>query len=197
MSLYSPEGWLFIHVRKTGGTTLRNLLLAPLVRYLTTPHDTATSVRDHMGKLGAEGHWNLAFKFAFVRDPYTWVESMRRHAIKQEDHPLNIDANDVEAWPKRLEQACEAHEPTTDGILCHQSEMVTDENGNVIVDRICRFENYAPEVSWLCKHLGLNMPYPLPKTGLHDSYTEPITGEYRESIARHFGVEFDLLGYKK
>jgi chondroitin 4-sulfotransferase 11 len=197
MSLYSPEGWLFIHVRKTGGTTLRNLLFAPLVRYLTIPHDPAYMVKDHLFKMDAIGHWNIAFKFAFVRDPYTWVESMRRHCIAQQDHPLNLAANDVEAWPERLAQACETHEPTTDGILCFQSEMVTDHRGNTLVDRLCRFENYPAEIEWLSKHLGFHMPRNIPTTGAHSVPMEPVIGQYRESIAHFFSDDFNALGYQK
>lgn len=195
MSLYSPQGWIFIHVRKTGGTTVRNLLLGPLVRYLTTPHDMAYYVRRHMAEREALGLWNMAFKFAFVRDPYTWVESMRRHAIAQEDHPLRADAYNISEWPARLAQACENREQTTDGTFCFQSEMVMD-RGTLIVDRLCRFENYHDEVRWLGNHLGIDIPERLPHEGLHDVPQAPIDGQYRLDIAKYFSDDFKALGYE-
>ena len=195
MSLYSPRGFIFIHTRKTGGTSLRNMLLSPLTRYLIGPHSTAIETRDHMSSLGGWGMWNLAFKFAFVRNPYTWVESMRRHALVQEDHVLHSEAHWIKSWPDRLAKACRDHEATTDGTLCFQHEMVM-EGGEPIVDRLCCFENYADEVRWILDHLGIEQPELLPHVGKHGIEPIEIEGQYRAAIADNFARDFELLKYE-
>lgn len=198
MSLYSPQGFIFIHNRKTGGTTMRNLLMGPLVRYLTIPHDPSESVRKYMLSLRAEGHWNLAFKFAFVRSPYTWVESMRRHAVAQEDHPLREDAmGDVLAWPERLAEACQDKLLTTDGRILFQRHMVLGLKGEHILDRICRFENYADEVRFVLDHLGLEEPPILPHVGVHNVREIEPSGAYARAIAKHFAEDFEALEYQR
>lgn len=196
MSLYSPQGFIFIHNRKTGGTSLRNLLTGPLVRYLTIPHESAHGTLRHMRGIGAEGVWNLAFKFAFVRNPYTWVESMRRHAIAQRDHPLRIAAlGDVLEWPRTLADACWAEQPTTDGALLFQRDMVLGERDCMILDRLCRYENYHDEVAWLLDNLGIGHPGILPTVGITKVPTVEPSGSYAKAIAEHFAEDFKALSY--
>lgn len=198
MSLYSPQGFIFIHNRKTGGTTMRNLLLGPLVRYLTIPHESAEGVRKYMHDLRADGQWSLAFKFAFIRSPYTWVESMRRHAIAQEDHPLREYAQgEVLEWPEHLAQACQDRLITTDGRILFQRDMVLGPKGEHILDRLCRFENYADEVRFVLDHLGLEDPQILPRVGMHNVPEIEPAGAYARAIAKHFAGDFEALNYKR
>lgn len=195
MSLYSPKGYLFVHNCKAGGTTVRNLLQGPLVRYLTVPHDPAIRVRNYMRNIGAEGQWNLAFKFGFVRDPYAWVESYRRHCVAQKDHPLNWVANEPASFPYWLARACERMVPTDNGPICFQRDMVLGQDGEQILDRICRFENYEGEVRWLCEHLGIECPEILPQTGINEVPSAEVIGAYKNAIIEHFIGDFTALGY--
>lgn len=175
---------------------MRNLLVGPLVRYLTTPHESAGGILGHMRSIGAEGVWNLAFRFAFVRSPYTWVESMRRHAIAQLDHPLRIAASaEVTEWPRLLAAACWDELPTTDGRLMFQRHMVLGYGGEMILDRLCRYENYRDEVAWLLDHLGIPHPDTLPMAGMTDVPTVEPAGEYARAIAEHFAGDFKALNY--
>lgn len=175
---------------------MRNLLLGPLVRYLTIPHEPAEGVRKYMQSQHAEGHWNLSFKFAFVRNPYTWVESMRRHAVAQVDHPLREYAlGSAVEWPGHLAQACADKLPTTDGKILFQREMVMGPNGKQILDRLCRFENYADEVRFVLDHLGMEVPGMLPRVGVHGVQEVEPSGAYARAIAEHFSEDFKALNY--
>lgn len=197
MSLYSPSGFIFIHNRKTGGTTMRGLLLGPLVRYLTIPHESAEGVRKYMRDLRAEGQWMLSFKFAFIRSPYTWVESMRRHAVAQVDHPLRDDAmGEPLDWPAKLAQACRDRLITTDGRLLFQRDMVLGPSGEQILNRLCRFENYNDEVKWILDHLGIEHPGYLERTGEHGVPEIEPAGSYAQAIAEHFAEDFEALNYE-
>lgn len=176
---------------------MRNMILGPLVRYLGSPHDSAASVRHRMIDQKAEGIWNMAFKFAFIRNPYTWVESMRRHAIAQEDHPLHQKAQGpIEDWPEVLYVACRDQIETTDGKLMFQRDMVLDLRGKSLLDRLCRFENYADEVKYITELLGIQQQE-IPHVGLTDVPTAEIGGEYRAMIATYFYHDFIALNYEQ
>lgn len=196
MSLYSPKGYLFVHNPKAGGTTVRNLLEGPLVRYLTVPHDPAIRIQRHMKNIGAEGQWNLAFKFAFVRNPYSWVESYRRHCVGQKDHPLNWIAEQPEGFPYWLARACDRMVDTPNGPICFQRDMVLGPNGEDLLDRVCRFENYEGEVRWLCEHLGIECPEVLPQTGVNDVPSVEVSGKYKDAIIEHFIGDFTAFNYE-
>lgn len=198
MSLYSPSGYLFIHNPKTGGTTARNLLAGPLVRYLTKPHARAIDVMRWMKDRGAEGHWHLAYKASFIRNPYTWVESMRRHCAADNTHPLHPFAIErFDSWPYWLSNACYKRIDTPQGAICYQRDMVLGLDGEPILNHLARFENYVDEMKSILATIGLPVPNELPNTGLNPEPERVIDGEYRKAIAEYFAQDFELLNYEK
>ena len=73
--------------------------------------------------------------------------------------------------------------------------------GEVVVDRILRFERLADEVSEVARHLGIDDLPELPrakggvrKPGLH--YRDPFDDADRAKIGRVFAREIALLGYE-
>lgn len=76
------DGYTFIHIFKTGGTSIRSLLEG---EEILGCHSTAKHTEDHFRAQGALAlaKYQATFKFAFVRNPYEWLGStyayIRRH----------------------------------------------------------------------------------------------------------------------
>ena len=74
-------------------------------------------------------------------------------------------------------------------------------NGEIAVDRVCRYENLAAELDGLRVRLGLPARLDLPraKSGFRKdkrSYREILNDEQKAKIEALFGEEIGLFGYQ-
>ena len=99
MSFYSEEGnFAFIHNPKTGGSSIRDMLQEAFddAGYVAPCHTPASEVRKLVGRDEVPDVW----LFGFVRDPYAWVESIRRYTAQMPDSMLSpwVDARYFKYW---------------------------------------------------------------------------------------------------
>lgn len=189
MSYYLPGEYLFTHIPKTGGTSIRNWIGTEDSWYLMQPHSSAHEVRGYMVSHGMERQWDEVFKFAFVRNPYDWVESLRRFAEVTLDHPLHEAAS----WDPSefVEHAFgwDRYKPMPEGGMIPQTEMFTSGF------QIYRFEKYDEACRDLSRQLQIE------GAPLHENYNPepaiPVEGAYREAIADLLTYDFHKLGYPK
>lgn len=190
MSFHSPSGnWVFIHVPKTGGSSIRDMLrdAFPDADYLSLAHDGPEEVRAVMG----EARWSEAFKFAFVRNPYTWVESMRRYALRQPGSRLYDFAGEDNAvgFVEELYRACDDEYLTPNGRLRFQRRLVEG------LDAVFRFETFPASVGLLSYAIKADLP--IQHKNRNGQPAIPIRGEYRAAIARWFRADFEKLQYPR
>lgn len=74
-------------------------------------------------------------------------------------------------------------------------------NGEVAVDKICRFENLQEDLEEVCKNIGITEQLELPyaKSGFRKdkrNYREILGEEQRDRIAELCRAEIELLGYE-
>lgn len=196
MSLYSPsKNFLFTHVPKTGGTSMHRWLTAniPDAEYLTYEHKGDAGCHLYcMGSfriMGAE-KWRDAWKFAFVRSPYTWVESLRRYALLRPEGARYAKASDnLVSWVEDLYERCTAMEHTPNGPMMLQHLWVHG------CDSVFRFEDLADRVGYIAHELGIDAAA-FPHANFNGQPEQPIDGEYREAIAHYFKEDFEALGYE-
>lgn len=157
--IYSRQlRFLFVHVSRTGGMSLRNFLYRQCrdLRSISPQH---CSVLPAIELLGEE--WPTFYKFAVVRNPWerlhSWYALMARHsktahthAIADPDHPhwRGFDAF-LETW-----LSIQRDHAGTSVSQLSQSAQLSDAHGNLAVDHIARFEHYREEISQLCRRLA-------------------------------------------
>src|SRR5262249_45071252 len=84
------------------------------------------------------------------------------------------------------------------GLLRPQSEFVTDEDGRLLVDQVCRFEALQADFDRLCERLRLPASR-LPRINVTDQEPHPcqIDRELQEAVADVYRGDFDLFEYDR
>ena len=132
--------------------------------------------------------WNGYFKFCVARNPWDRVISQYYWRCRDlpEDKRPSID---------------EFLESTHVRSLMRKGYQLYTINGELQVDRICRYERLAEDLEAVRQHLGLPEPLVLPKTKStyrsdRRHYREVLTPAQRDRIGELFAEEIRLLGYE-
>lgn len=214
MLLSNKYNFLFVHIAKTGGTSVR-AALQPL-RW----HDPAYYPMWLCSKLsGLMGHrigtkfprharviaamemlpreqFNSLFKFAFVRNPWD-LQISSYHHLKRERPQLLQGIDDFAAflrWKLDPQRPWQYHIDTSIEL---QSDYVIDLHGNVIVDFIGRYESLQQDFDYVCRRIGIR-PFVLPhkrKATDRRNYQQYYTDETRQLVADHFSRDIELFDY--
>lgn len=185
---------IFVHVPKTAGTSIeRALLRSP--DQVVGGHTTALGYRRKFPTEFAD-----YFKFAVVRHPLTRFLSAYRYL---RERPVQSALNNVgihecgtfEHWMSNVRE----HPELLDGIvhLQPQHRFVCDERGEVLLDRIYRYE--ALDVAWadISGRLGIQVK-PLARLNASKAATsaELTTDWIVQWIAESYAEDFRLGDYR-
>ncbi|WP_136810830.1 sulfotransferase family 2 domain-containing protein [Desulfosediminicola flagellatus] len=154
---------IFIHIPKTAGTSLTSILSDPQCNNKTTqlflpfkpgdnkfdpppPHFRAYDYvkYDHI----TTELFHSYFKFAFVRNP--WDRIVSEYKYRLHAHRYSFKKFLFEHFPK----------PSWNDKYCHvipQYDFLHDENGNLLVDFIGRFENIQDDFTYVCDQLNIKL----------------------------------------
>ena len=205
------NNFLFVHVPKTGGTSVRHALR----KYRHNPdifrinqtlacfgievnhfsrdfrklkfraHERADRIADVM----PDEIFQRLFKFAFVRNPWDLIASLYKFIRKTPSHKRHRLVNRM-SFPEFIDFALFKQ-------LCHQKRLLTDQNGNLLVDFVGRFENLESDFAQVARQLQLDAKIPhLNQTNpsaYQDFYDEnlraKVSSAYRDDIEQ-FQYEF-------
>ncbi len=182
--------------RQLGGLGCRNFR-APLSEY--SKDDVADLFRTHHAKKKYYNHmpareirpgigeeiWNSYYKFCFERNPWDRMASLYFWLNKKGAAPSMEAFLDSEK-PELLKRR---------GIGAYTID------GEVVVDRICRFEQIQEDLDEVCRTLGIagTLELPFTKAGHRKdkkNYHDIMTDRDRDRIAEMFKDEIELLGYE-
>jgi hypothetical protein len=147
MAIISPNNkFCFIHVNNTGGTTITYLLKKHFtdLQYIGDTYCTIKQVLDVIPEA------NDYYKFAYVRHPYDWLNSMYSHIYNNGLHPDNklvkqLDFYEFIIWLgdvglKRNSSELPIYKKQSDYLFTR---------GHLFIDKIYRYEE-------LCNDIGLS-----------------------------------------
>jgi chondroitin 4-sulfotransferase 11 len=208
--------FIFIHIQKTGGVSISNLLR----RYspTTTPGRGLRHISARRALKQVENPDDY-FKFAFVRNPwdrlvswYTMIDEARKGVADGTAEPMTrrlIKKNNLFKYVLRCGPTfdefvinCTEKQWMGNGYYSftfNQLRYLTDKNGEVLVDYIGRFENLAQDISHVFDKLGLEasqLEIPHENRSAHSHYSEMYTPETREIVRKRFRRDIEFFGYE-
>jgi len=207
--------FLFVHIAKTGGTSIRSALntlrwkdthalpLAILNRISSLfGHKLACKFPRHAKAIAAyemlpREFYNSLFKFAFVRNPWDLQVSSYHHLRRERPHLIAHlkGFEDVLRWKFDANRPYQFHIDTSIEL---QSDYLIDLHGNVIVDFIGRYERLQEDFDEVCRRIGIPAP-PLPhkrKAQDRKDYRSYYTAETAELVAQRFKRDIEMFGYR-
>lgn len=214
MLLSVKYNFLFIHIAKTGGTSIRRALSRYQRRdpyYLAqffcsklsafTGHRIGAKFPRHARAIAAlemlpRELFEKLFKFAFVRNPWDLQVSSYHH-IRRERPRLLEGIENFEAflrWKFDPARPFQYHAALSSEL---QSDYLIDLHGATIVDFIGRYEHLAEDFAAICRRLGLScqLPHIRQATDRKRDYRTYYTAATAELVADHYRADIERFGY--
>lgn len=217
MLLIEDYKLLFIHIQKTGGISVRHLLTTNTNYYIEIG-GTHDPIRFNLEKLEKANYIHY-YKFAFVRNPYdrlvswyTMIKSKGRLTPWYEKIiRLTLGKKYLKLWEYVLKNSstfeefvkyCTATISDFDGkksFLWNQFDYISDENENVMLDYIGRFESFNNDLK---KIFYYNSIKPIPEIPhfnksshsdykfYYNSVTKSIVTKRYQKDLNHFKYSF-------
>jgi len=207
--------FLFVHIAKTGGTSVRAALSSlrwrdPLY-YLAWPchrlshltgHRLGTKFPRHSRIVAAsemlpEEYFTSLFKFAFVRNPWDLQVSSFHHIRRERPH-LMQGIEDFETFLRWKLDPQRPYQYHVDTSIQLQSDYLVDLHGKLLVDFIGRYERLAEDFDTACDRIGtshLSLPHKRKATDRKRDYRSYYSDETAEMVARYFSRDIEILGY--
>lgn len=174
----------FIHINKTGGTSVLEAL------DLKKEHLTALEMRKKFGY-----RWVGMYKFTIVRNPWDKVVSHYHYRVKTNQSKLRESPLDFNDW---VVKAYALHDPRyydNKRMFMPQMEWISDEQGNILVDFIARYENIDKDFNTICKNLRVNLDLPHLNSTKHEHYRTYYTEETKKIVHEEFKKDILKFNY--
>lgn len=211
--LYSQrKKFLFIHIPKTAGTSIRQVLQpycghSGLFNYLGrrlefypelcfctgltkrrtfNPHTTYMEV----AKLIPTRELDKIYKFCFCRNPLDRMVSFYHHVLakpQHHQHNLLMSYGSFDAMLKNLDVV---REPL-------QCSYVVDAAEESKMDFVGRFEQIEADFRQVCGKLDIPYNLPVKNTTKHADYREAYSSTNWRRVVDYYERDFDMFGYEK
>jgi len=216
MLLSNKYQFLFVHIAKTGGTSVRAALnklrwrdpyypmmfLCHRFSHLTG-HKLGTKFPRHSKIIAAkemlpEALFTNLFKFSFVRNPWDLQVSSFHHIKRERPQVMNgiNDFNEFMRWKFDPDRPYQYHIDTS---LELQTDYLVDLHGNKLVDFIGRTEQLQQDFDFACEKIGINkiaLPQKRKAMDRKNDYRSYYTDEVAALVAEHFTKDIEMLSYR-
>ena len=205
--------FLFVHIAKTAGTSVRSTLnrlrwrdpyfipqfICSRISGLTG-HRIACKIPRHAKVIAAyemlpREVFDGLFKFAFVRNPWDLQVSSYHHLKRERPHL--VGDRDFETFLRYKLDPARPYQYHLDTSIALQSDYLVDLHGKVLVDFIGRFETLGDDFITICQRIGVKPPALEHKRQAKDrgGYQKYYTAETAALVAQHFAADIAMFGY--
>lgn len=206
MLVSDSHRFIFVHIRKAAGSSIRDTL-EPLS--IEKPRDPWSKVKSRFLRVEKDYHnyafrqhddINVAkrlmppelftsyFKFAFVRNPWDRLVSEYEFIRRRPDHGRHSKVIKMEFDQYILYQ--------NKRFDAHQINMLADRNGVLLMDFIGRFENLQEDWNYVTDRLGItNKELTHRKKAGITNYDAYYTPETRALVAELWKKDIEAFGY--
>lgn len=214
MLLSVKYNFLFVHIAKTAGTSVRSTLeqyrwrdpyylpqfLCSRISHLTG-HRIACKLPRHAKVIAAyemlpRAQFERLFKFAFVRNPWDLQVSSYHHLRRERPHL--VGDRDFEGFLRYKLDPQRPYQYHIDTSIELQTDYLVDLHGKLLVDFIGRFEQLETDFRTICERVGIKPPELAHKrqaSGRKD-YRSYYTTDTASLVAERFRTDIERLDYR-
>jgi len=215
--LLSPKyQFLFVHIAKTGGTSIRAALetlrwhdpwyypmfVCSRLSHLSG-HRLASKLPRHAKVIAAQEllpkeFFDGLFKFAFVRNPWDLQVSSFHH-LRRERPQLLMGHDSFEQFLRYKLDAARPYQYHLDTSITLQTDYLIDLHGQIIVDFIGRYEQLHDDFNTICARIKITppaLPHARQSRDRKQDYRGYYTDATAELVAQHFARDIALLNYQ-
>jgi hypothetical protein len=214
MLLSYRYNFLFVHIAKTGGTSVR-ASLSPLrwhdpIYWLMFPaqrlshltgHRSVTKFPRHAKAIAAKEMlpreiFNRLFKFTFVRNPWDLQVSSYHH-IRRERPDVMAHIKDFPEFIRWKLDSQRSYQYHVDTSIELQSDYIKDLSGKIIVDFIGRTERLQTDFDAVCERIGIASRSLAHKREAKDraDYRKYYDTASIDLVTKYFKADIDMFGY--
>ncbi len=209
MFISQHKKFIFIHVQRTAGTSLRRFLAGhiPDFQSFLGTHDHARLAKENLG-----ADWEQYWTSAFVRNPWerlvSWYSTITQHspappwdALLPERRPNQMwqyvwcNATTFDEFLYRCTQPID----DTDGrksFVYNQLDYVADAWGNLLVDFVGRYEHLRADLAVVCHRLSLDpSTFTHLNASQHPHYSTFYSPATRELVRERYARDIEFFGY--
>lgn len=178
---------------KRPAKTLRNGKLNPLYQMWASflLHANARTARKELPKEVFENF----YKFAFVRNPWDWQVSMYHFILKEPEFPNHDLIKSLGGFEAFLSWLIRTENPYPKNATKFQKNVVTEVEGNLMVDFVGHYENLATDFQRVCQRLNIDAELPHLNRSKHRDYRTYYNERTRQMVAEYFQEDIALFGY--
>lgn len=216
MVLSHTHRFIFIHVAKTGGMSVR----AALQPYCAEPEKFVmrrpskmvgdrvnplykvwetlllhAKARDAKRELPPEV-FERYFKFAFVRNPWDLMVSMYHFILREPGSSKHDQVKALGSFDAFVEWAVTTPDPFPKGVNRLQSEMIVGADGKLLVDFVGAYENLKEDFDEIARITGIRAVLPHVNQSLHRDYRACYNERTRAIVAENFQPDIERFGYR-
>lgn len=197
----SKYRFIFIHIPKTGGTSLaepsfqggKGVLSGVLGEhdYARAGHIRAVGLKQRMG-----GQWDNYFKFAFVRNPWDRMVSLYHYFLQNPEKQASDIGKRIAACSDFTDFCSRLDELELDPHFDEQISYLIDFQGNMLVDYVGRYETLDRDYKDICARLGLPvMSLPHYRQSSHHHYLQYYDEQAIDAVARRYKNDIAVFNY--
>ncbi len=182
----------FVHIHRTGGTSITNLLknALPDAKQMNLQHDNANTISP-----SDMDQYKGYYKFSFVRNPWERVLSWYALAYKfrgDKDSPFVSFETFVRDY-ERVRRVLRID----DSFMFNQVDYLSDGNGGLIVDAAGRYENYEDDLIRILSHCRIPFKeIPESNTTRHGPISTDYSEENRALVEKLCEKDIAYWGYR-
>ncbi len=216
MLLSIKYNFLFVHIAKTGGTSVRSALqplrwrdpwyypqfICSRLSHISG-HRIGSKFPRHARIIAAkemlpEILFQELFKFAVVRNPWDLQVSSYHHIRRERPHLLEgiSDFDQFIRWKLDPDRLYQYHVDTS---IQSQLDYLVDLRGKLLVDFIGRYESLSADFDHICKQIGIiavKLPHKRQAQDRQQDYRSYYSDSLAELVGDFFKADVEGLGYQ-
>jgi hypothetical protein len=120
---------------------------------------------------------------------------MYHFLLQEKENPVYEKVSSLGNFERYLDWVIHEESPYPKGATKLQKSMLIDENGEIGVDRIGRFEQLHDDFSDITRELGISATLPKLNGSKHKRYVDYYDTRTRKLVENHFAEDIDLFKY--